>query len=250
MRHCLYALLGMLVLMGGCKNRPSYHHFRAGPIAKSEAIQTQRDLLTPTPLDLDTFRFPEDDDDGRTAYAKAVDSALYRDRLRDILIMRADQMYHYDRAKALAFSAGTSASLDLAQTLVAGVGALTTGGTTPRILSGAASMIGATKAIVLEAAYFRVFVPKLLADTERERRTKLDEIYAHTAKPIAKYSVDRMIGDVLGYHESGSLYLAIIRLAQEPTKPESSTQPAGGVVTTQPSDTQPADTPPTSAPSE
>lgn len=238
MRHCFSALLVTLVALGGCRQRPSYHHYRAGPIVTSKAVQTQKNLLTPTPINLDTFRFPEDGNDDQTAYAKAVKSAVDRDRLRDILIMRADQMYHYDRAKALAFSAGTSASLDLAQTLVSGVGGLTSGGSTPRILSGAASMIGATKAIVLEAAYFRVFVPKLLQDTEQERTDILERIYTHTNEPIEKYSVDRMIGDVLAYHESGSLYLAIIRLAQEPT-----TQPVDGAVKRQPADTQPTETP-------
>jgi hypothetical protein len=179
------------------------------------------DKKPPQPLDLDRMQFREDIGvaGAPTAYARAAASVVERNRLQAILLAHSDRIYAHHVSDVLGFRSGLDSSLDLAATITAGIGALTTGGTTPNVLSGSAAMLNAGSSQIHSDIYQRLFVPAIVRKTEEGRAQIAASMARKRRQPLNVYTVDDMIADLMEYHRRGSFFYGVMALAEpEPEK--------------------------------
>ncbi len=189
------------------------------------------------PIDLDTYPIMKcagmatsggkpsrsaDDCTEDIAYDAAIDdpSGDTRNRLKEILISRSDLICSQTIAQIVGTNDLINFSLGSATTVLAGVGALVTGATTAKLLSGAAAMTNATRSQVNEIFYENALKAAIIQKMTDLRTVKLALIDSQSTKDgkatdLIRYSTEHMLADVVAYHNSCSFYAGVNGLTQD-----------------------------------
>jgi len=184
-------------------------------IAQAGPEQTARG--TSTPIDLDSFKFLNTDTDP-AYYAAVTDSdknGSSRDRLRAVLVARSDLICAEVQAQIVGTNDLVNFGLSELTTVLAGAGAIVTGATSAKILSGTAAVFNATRSNVNEVFYQNAFKTAIIQKMNELRTAQLAVVYAREKSgAVAKYSTEDMIMEVQRYHNLCSFYAGVTGLTQ------------------------------------
>lgn len=189
------------------------HQESRGPTAASPHgcdVRRLRGDAYDVPINLDCFKFPEQEGKGDIAYVKAASAKADRNRLASILMKHSDDICTKEMGDLSAREAISNTALGVATSLLSGLGAVVTGEHAKAWLAGGAGLTNATRDHI-NAEVFRNVLASALAkaiDNDRAVRRKLitDDF---TDEPTT-YSVDQMIADVNRYHHSCSFYNGLV----------------------------------------
>jgi hypothetical protein len=227
MRHviCIVAVCTVLTACASVSNRvgrTAVDLYQIPPVAERKTAQagpprTKRG--TSTPIDLDKFRFLETD--AETAYVAAVEDkskdGSMRDRLRAALVAHSERVCAEVQAQIVGTNDLLNFSLGELTTVLAGAGALVTGSTAAKLLSGSAAVTNATRSNVNEVFYQNALKTAIIRRMNELRAAQLKVLYApeKAGLPVTKYSTEEMILDLERYHNLCSFYAGMTGLTDE-----------------------------------
>ena len=170
------------------------------------------DPKTPTAIDLETYKFPENS--SKTAYFLAVQdsSGAERNRLQMDLIRISDRFCEDHKSAIMANAAAINVGTNILSSLFSGGAAATTAATASRTMSGIAAFIGATRSHINEEVYYKQFAGTIVTSIEMKRSQFFStEIMGKRIKggklsKLTEYSINEAIRDVLKYHQYCSFY--------------------------------------------
>jgi len=160
------------------------------------------------PIDLSTFK----SSDGKTFYTEAEKSEQARNRFQEALIDVSNDACNKHKARIVGLAAGADFALSEVTTLLAGAGAIVTGETAARILSGGAGISNATRANMNEVFYQNFVTTAIVKAIEGEREQKILVLDGLKTKSMKDYSADDVVRRVNEYHEMCSFYRGLVAL--------------------------------------
>jgi hypothetical protein len=177
-------------------------------------------------INLDCFRFPEDNPGEPTAYELAARGRAERNRLASILTKQADDVCTVELGRLTANEAISNTLLATLASALSGVATIVNGETAKEIFAGGAGLATAGRSHVNAHVYRNVLSTAVSNAIHIERDKKRAAIQAELAKDMAGYNVDQMIVDVNAYHQLCSFYrgLTFVLKAVERSKFEESDQ--------------------------
>jgi hypothetical protein len=173
-------------------------------------------------INLDCFRFPEDDstapsaydraagrlrDPARpTAYLLAANSKVARNRLAAILIKHADDVCTQELGRLTANEAISNTALATVASTLSGIATIVTGEKAKELFAAGSGLATATRSHVNAHVYRNVLSTAVSRAIHIERDKRRGEIQAALAKEPTDYNVDQMLVDVNAYHQTCSFY--------------------------------------------
>jgi hypothetical protein len=197
-------------------------------------------------INLDCFRFPEDDstkppaydraagrihDPGRpSAYLLAAGSTIARNRLAAILLKHSDDVCTQELGRLTANEAISNTALATVASTLSGIATIVTGEKAKEIFAAGSGLATATRSHVNAHVYRNVLSTAVSRAIHIAREKQRGEIQAQLAKDMAAYNVDLMILEVNAYHQTCSFYrgLTLVLEAVDRTKFEEGDR-AGGL---------------------
>jgi hypothetical protein len=190
-------------------------------------------LCPPTMPSVDTLKSPDALKNvcpGENAYIAAISdpSGAIRNRLKAVLVTRSDLICSQTEAQIVGTNDLINFTLTETTTVLGGAGALVTGLTAAKILSGLAAMSNATRSNVNAVFYENAVKAAIIQKINDIRAAKLASINTlsmsnGSAVPLNKYSTEEMLGDLEAYHDMCSFYAGVNGLTSTTIKP-----PTGG----------------------
>jgi hypothetical protein len=207
------------------------------------ALPINLDTYQLTVCDGSDFDIAKVDKDGNLASCKPViayqaavrdSTGEARNRLRSDLVKRSDLICSQTQAQIVGANDLVNFSLAEITTVLAGAGAIVTGATAAKILSGSAAATNATRTQMNEVFYQNAFKQAIIQKINDIRVTQLAHLNklsftgdADSSPPTALklYSTEAMLNDVVDYHNKCSFYAGVTSLTQTA---QSATPPPGG----------------------
>lgn len=146
-----------------------------------------------------------------------------RNRLRSALVKRSDLICSQTQAQIVGSNDLLNFSLAEVTTVLAGAGAIVTGATAAKILSGSAAATNATRTQMNEVFYQNAIKSAIIQKMNDIRVAQLAHLNklsftgdADSSPPTALklYSTEAMLNDVLDYHNKCSFYSGVTNLTQ------------------------------------
>jgi hypothetical protein len=163
------------------------------------------------PLDLQIYRFREDEPQGALAYTRAATDPGLRNRLQSTIMQVSDASCEQHKGEVLATAANTNLVLTVLTSALAGAGAILSGLTASALAAGA-SFTNAGNAAFNENVYQKLYVGTIIQAIDKSRGDYGKEIGTKRAKDIAAYPVDEAIRDAQEYHTRCSFYQGLVAL--------------------------------------
>ncbi len=197
-------------------------------------------------INLDCFRFPEDDSAAPTAYDRAVgrlrdparptayllaaDNKVARNRLAAILIKHADDVCTQELGRLTANEAITNTALATVASTLSGIATIVTGAHAKEIFAAGSGLATASRSHVNAHVFRNILSTAVSRAIHIERDKQRGAIQAQLAKDSATYNVDQMVVEVNAYHQTCSFYrgLTLVLEAVDRTKFEEGDR-AGGL---------------------
>ena len=179
---------------------------------------------SPLPVNLDKLKFPDAEE---PAYEMAAIDPDDRNRLQEYLKRVSGDVCQIHKSDILAVSSTVNASLSGITTILGGVGAIVTGATAARILSGSAGISNALKEDLNQNVYYNNFATAINRQIDAQRAQKWQEIQPKQSLGIKQYSVDAAIADIAAYHNLCSFSEAVDALATGDKRPASADELRG-----------------------
>lgn len=235
----LLVAIGGAALLGGCTTLQNQSRVDPRTVAnypRDDRIEGSK--TCPASLDgdthggavnLDCFRFPEDDPNGITAYELAADRPTERNRLAAILIKHADDVCTQELGRLTANEAIANTALAALSSTLSGIATIVTGAHAKEIFAAGAGLSTASRSHVNAHVFRNVLSTAVSRAIHIARDKKRGEILAELTKDSVKYNVDQMIVDANSYHQTCSFYrgLALVLEAVDRTKFEEGDRAAG-----------------------
>lgn len=148
-----------------------------------------------------------------------VQTADERNEWMTFLIQRAEEHCDYHKAAIIASHSTVNGMFGVAATVLGGSGALVTGATAARVLSGLAGMVTG-----MRSQYNEVFYQNLIASAvvrridelrDAQRAALFDKIRDTNTADIKKYTVRHVVLDVNRYHYLCSFYVGLVALTDD-----------------------------------
>ncbi|HEX6376345.1 MAG TPA: hypothetical protein VFZ91_11565, partial [Allosphingosinicella sp.] len=196
-------------------------------------------------INLDCFRFPEDDTTAPTAYDRAAGrlrdparptayllaagSKIARNRLGAILIKHADDVCTQELGRLTANEAISNTALATVASTLSGIATIVTGEHAKEIFAAGAGLATASRSHINAHVYRNVLSTAVSRAIHIARDKQRGEIQAQLGKDPDAYNVDQMVVDVNAYHQTCSFYrgLTLVLEAVDRTKFEESDRAAG-----------------------
>ena len=183
----------------------------------------------PLPVDLDTLRLPGAASTDKTAYELAAINKGDRNRLQDYLRRVSDDICLAHKGDIMGYASATNFALSAVTSTLGGVGAIVTGVTATRALSGSAAISNAIREDVDQNIFYNNIAPAILRQIDLQRQKVMQEIEPKRTKDIADYSVDEAIRDIAEYHNQCSFGLAVASLANDNKRPATADELQGRI---------------------
>lgn len=180
-------------------------------------------------INLDCFRFPEDDPAAPTAYLRATDDKIARNRLAAILIKHADDVCTQELGRLTANEAITNTALATVASTLSGIATIVTGAHAKEIFAAGSGLATASRSHVNAHVFRNVLSTAISRAIHIARDKQRGEIQAQLAKAPEVYNVDQMVVEVNAYHQTCSFYrgLSLVLEAVDRTKFEESDRAMG-----------------------
>lgn len=206
--------VGAAVLMGGCTTLQNQSRVDPRTVANYPRDDLRGTASCPNELpgdtyggavNLDCFRFPEEDPQGATAYAMATRDRGARARLASILIKHADDVCTQELGRLTANEAISNTALATVASTLSGIATIVTGERAKEIFAAGSGLATATRSHVNAHVYRNVLSTAVSRAIHIERDKKRGEILAALKAPT-DYNIDQMVLDVNAYHQTCSFY--------------------------------------------
>jgi hypothetical protein len=149
--------------------------------------------------------YAEADLDKAFYYANTAYDAAHRNAVMDRLLISAENRCNVYFTYLKRMSTNTNAVFGTLTTLLGGAGAIVSGETAARILSGAAGISSGTRAELNQAMFQSMSTSVIIPGIKASRRSMLTRIEAKKSKSLSEYSVQAAIADVVRYNGECSM---------------------------------------------
>lgn len=218
--QAMTAALAGCLLLSGCYAHDVYRidpltirgdmYSPGGGVTKSDARAAGQGVIVP--FNLDAGKIAEGE---KSAFVEAAADSSKRNNLMDHLIGLSNQFCGQHKSEIIANAAVTNLTLSSVTTVLGGAGAIFTGATAARVLSGSAATTNAIRSNVNEQIYANMLAGAVIQKIDELREKKRMELNQKRGFGNERYSAWAMLDDVSEYHEACSFYAGLSALADK-----------------------------------